>query len=254
MSFSLHSDDCTYSSFNFKPQPIKLKKTVTSSLTQLLAESENNKNISHDSNDNIINDNIFQKISSNELVDYEIINENLPPTVQKNEIKSSSSSSSIKSPIYSAGKLLQVVAKNLNRRRNSLRLFPAEEDGTLDDLPEFGSKTNVKDVGINDFIVVETNSTTQLLHVRVDQHSNDINNVQRIRSSSGNLIMSIRKVGSFDYKSESLKSGEASIDNSNNHTHIRKTSSLSDKFSSYNLESYILSISNDTTKSNESPF
>jgi hypothetical protein len=242
------NDECSYHSFNFKPQPIKIRKQLVSSLTQLIAaESENNKNNSDNSNTNI-NNSVF-KNSSTDLIDNEIIKENSLPSVA-NVIKSPPPTTD--NTKYSCGNLLHVVAKNLNRRRNSLKLFPAEEDGTLDDLPAFGSKTDVKDVGINDFIVVEKASSNQLLHVRVDPHSNDINNVQRIRSSSGNLIMSVRKVGSFDYKSESLKPALASFDNS--HYYTRKASSLSDKYSSYNLGSYILSKSNDSIKSKESPF
>jgi hypothetical protein len=65
----------------------------------------------------------------------------------------------------------------LNEKENTspnagLLVFPAEEDGTpMNDLPTFSAKTDLLQLGVKDFAIIDRKSLKQLAHVRIEGNS-----------------------------------------------------------------------------------
>jgi hypothetical protein len=65
----------------------------------------------------------------------------------------------------------------LNEKENTspnagLLVFPAEEDGTpMNDLPTFSAKTDLLQLGVKDFAIIDQKSLKQLAHVRIEGNS-----------------------------------------------------------------------------------
>jgi hypothetical protein len=65
-----------------------------------------------------------------------------------------------------------LIEKENTSPNSELLVFPAEEDGTpMNDLPTFSAKTDLLQLGVKDFAIIERKSLKQLAHVRIEGNS-----------------------------------------------------------------------------------